>query len=531
MSTRHFSNTLHTFKVLPGIALLFLFLSIFLFLLPHNTFAASSTILINEILYDPKGTNTGYEWIELKNIKSEAIDIGGWTIKIAGTAFTHKATLPPFIVEPGSIVLIGEPKVPSAHITLPSLAFQNGGAETDGVQILNSQGIVVDTLLYDSPNTNNLPDDISSPSSDTAPDVASGHTLSRISPVDTDSSSADFVDCENPTPGEENFFPPTAVISIPPIAYIGQEITLDGTDSFDPDTPSVPDPFALQTLVFEWTISKESIPIFSTSGATSTYTFENAGIFTISLTVTDSTGLSHTSQSEITVSEDPANPHITAIAECRTLPVGSIVTIEGIITSAPGVLYTSDAYIQDETGGIRIKVLPEMNLQLSSIYRVTGTVSSVYGETRLNLKSSIFVAESEAVTPANAHQEDLTHLIGSLITIELGIKSKRGKILDGFEETTESLTPIYISDLTGISLSNIGAGTTLLITGIISQYGTNDDGSPKIRIMPRFESDLTIIETNTLAQTGSPLSALLWAMYTFPIALLIKRQLRYFSLN
>jgi hypothetical protein len=52
-------------------------------------------ILINEILPNPNGYDTGYEWIELINTEDTEIDISGWKIEIAGTYFKAIYTFPP----------------------------------------------------------------------------------------------------------------------------------------------------------------------------------------------------------------------------------------------------------------------------------------------------------------------------------------------------------------------------------------------------------------------------------------------------
>jgi hypothetical protein len=46
---------------------------------------SSSQIVINEIMYNPKGSDAGYEWIELKNIGSSDIDVTGWKFTESGT--------------------------------------------------------------------------------------------------------------------------------------------------------------------------------------------------------------------------------------------------------------------------------------------------------------------------------------------------------------------------------------------------------------------------------------------------------------
>ncbi len=167
----------------------------------------SQNIVINEVLYDPSGADTGYEWIELYNAGEQAVNLNGWIIQKAGTSFDDVFTFPSIIIEPDSFFLVGEEFVPNANITT-SLAFQNSGTSTDGIRIVSADAIYTDTVLYDSPNYNNLPDDISSPGQYFAPDVDEGNSLARkYNGEDSNNCELDFFECENPTPGEPNFYP------------------------------------------------------------------------------------------------------------------------------------------------------------------------------------------------------------------------------------------------------------------------------------------------------------------------------------
>ncbi|MCK4695796.1 MAG: lamin tail domain-containing protein, partial [Candidatus Cloacimonetes bacterium] len=78
----------------------------------------------------------------------------------------------------------------------------------DGIRIVSADTLYTDTVLYDSPNTNNLPDDISNPGMFFAPDVSGGNSLARKHDgEDTNNCELDFFECEEPTPRESNFYP------------------------------------------------------------------------------------------------------------------------------------------------------------------------------------------------------------------------------------------------------------------------------------------------------------------------------------
>ena len=168
---------------------------------------APAAVVINEVLYDPEGEDTGKEWIELYNNGENSVNLQGATLETGGSSFTGVFTLPYFILRPGRYLLIGGAQVPEATFQA-NLALQNGGSETDGIRYVAPDGLYTDTVLYDSLNTNGLPDDTGLPGSSFAPDVPAGYSLARqVNGLDTDASGADFLPCAMPSPGLPNPVP------------------------------------------------------------------------------------------------------------------------------------------------------------------------------------------------------------------------------------------------------------------------------------------------------------------------------------
>jgi len=188
---------------------LLLLISIFSGVLsPFFVYGTGGQVVINELLYDPAGSDLGYEWIELFNPSGSGINLAGWKIQAGGSSFQDVITIPgenPIILNPGGFYLIGELEVSGANLNIDRLAFQNGGSETDGIRILNSSGMVIDTLLYDEPNVNNLLDDSGSPGINFAVDAAAGSSLGRDSlGSDTGNCALDFQEYTDSTPGTAN---------------------------------------------------------------------------------------------------------------------------------------------------------------------------------------------------------------------------------------------------------------------------------------------------------------------------------------
>lgn len=173
--------------------------------------AFAQDILINEVLYDPNasGGDDGFEWVELCNAGSSTVDLSGWSLEAAGSSWGAvtvggNATLTGTLA-PGDYVLVGFGSTTNAGAFSPNL--QNGGSSTDGLRVLNGSGSVVDTVLYDTNNSNNLEDDSGSAGTSFAPDVGAGKSIARYPDCsDTDASGVDFIefDAADVTPGAEN---------------------------------------------------------------------------------------------------------------------------------------------------------------------------------------------------------------------------------------------------------------------------------------------------------------------------------------
>lgn len=165
--------------------------------------AAAAQVVINEVCYDPVGDDTGYEWIELYNAGSQDVDLEGALLMSGGAIFQTVFEIPHYILRSGRFLLIGESQIPQA-VFHTNLAFQNGGALTDGIRYVSPDGSYTDTVLYDAPN-GGLPDDTGTEGTSFAPDVPAGWSLARIlDGLDTDACAADFLAEQNPTPGTAN---------------------------------------------------------------------------------------------------------------------------------------------------------------------------------------------------------------------------------------------------------------------------------------------------------------------------------------
>jgi hypothetical protein len=187
----------------------------------------SSEVVINELLYDPEGADSGYEWIELYNNEDNSVQLQDWQLQKAGSQFESFYTFPSYTLEPYSFLLIGESNIDEADL-ITNLAMQNGGSCTDGVRLLAADSSYTDTILYDTPNSNKLPCDVNQPGLFFAIDVDSSNSLARVeNGIDTNNCQEDWFECDEPTPGLANIYPIDLAVELLEIDQVGQQIELE----------------------------------------------------------------------------------------------------------------------------------------------------------------------------------------------------------------------------------------------------------------------------------------------------------------
>ncbi|MCB5225139.1 MAG: lamin tail domain-containing protein [Candidatus Cloacimonadaceae bacterium] len=165
---------------------------------------ALARVVINEVCFNPVGPDSGKEWIELYNAGDEDLNLEGAKLFSGGRVFTEVFEFPHFILRSKRFLLIGDSQVENAVFVIP-LAFQNGGSATDGIRYVSPDGTYTDTVLYDQPNLNMLPDDSGYPGVSFAPNPPEGWSLARrMDGLDTDNCALDFIGEPNPTPGLPN---------------------------------------------------------------------------------------------------------------------------------------------------------------------------------------------------------------------------------------------------------------------------------------------------------------------------------------
>jgi hypothetical protein len=164
-------------------------------------------VVINELLADPASTDTGYEWVELKNGSGGPADLSGWVIASGTSSF---ATSDPFPagtrLAAGALLVVGQPLAEVADLVVEGFSLGNASSNADAVQLRDCVGGAVDTIVYGAPNDDGWVGDRGDDS--LAPKPPSEDTLGRLpSGRDTDDNATDVVALPYPSPGRDNDAP------------------------------------------------------------------------------------------------------------------------------------------------------------------------------------------------------------------------------------------------------------------------------------------------------------------------------------
>jgi hypothetical protein len=188
-----------------------------------------------------------------------------------------------------------------------------------------------------------------------------------------------------------------------------------------------------------------------------------------------------------------------SIAEARALPSGTVVTVDGSVTTPSGAFYSSffdnGFGLQDRSGGIYVSLQPNLNVAPRRQARVTGTLQDNGFGLLLLVPSSPSDVKLHGAGPrvaprfvttggVNESTEGLLVQVVGTVTQPVQDDTPYGYKLfvdDGSGEIT-----IFINTQTGIDVSGFAVGQTVSVTGFSGQFDTHYE------IDPRFPADIVV---------------------------------------
>ena len=166
--------------------------------------AYASDIVINEVMVNPAGSDSGSEWVELYNRSEETVALGGWTLHWGTGSYTSSHSIAGALLGAGEFYVLSGDLVGGGD-ELADFDMGNAASDSDALQLRNASGAVEDTLIYGEGNPDAWADDIGLTADSFAPKPVSGSSLARtIDGLDTERSGEDFVILEEHTIGRSN---------------------------------------------------------------------------------------------------------------------------------------------------------------------------------------------------------------------------------------------------------------------------------------------------------------------------------------
>jgi DNA/RNA endonuclease YhcR with UshA esterase domain len=190
---------------------------------------------------------------------------------------------------------------------------------------------------------------------------------------------------------------------------------------------------------------------------------------------------------------------VISIAEARSLPLGTVVTIDGSVT-VPSGAFSSSTFdqgfaIQDRTGGIYVSTADNLGFDLRQQVRVTGTLADTVLPGLLVLVDVTDVKAHGAgpkVAPLSVATGDVGEgTEGSLVRITGTITQPVindlpfGFII--FLNDGSGEVHVFVCASTGIDVSGLSPGQTIEVTGFSGEFA----GS--FEVDPRLQSDIRVV--------------------------------------
>jgi uncharacterized protein YdeI (BOF family) len=195
----------------------------------------------------------------------------------------------------------------------------------------------------------------------------------------------------------------------------------------------------------------------------------------------------------------PPTPKTISIAEARSLPLGTVVTIKGSVT-VPSGAFSSSTFdqgfaIQDRTGGIYVSTPDNLGLAPRRRVRVTGELADtvlpgllvLIDVTDITPKGSGPKVQALAVATGDVGEATEGKLVTITGTITQPISNDLPfgftiLINDGSGEVQS-----FVCASTGIDVNGLSPGQRIEVTGFSGQFA--DD----FEVDPRFQSDIRVL--------------------------------------
>lgn len=187
----------------------------------------------------------------------------------------------------------------------------------------------------------------------------------------------------------------------------------------------------------------------------------------------------------------PPDPHVISIAQARALPLGTVVTVDGSVTTPAGAFASSffdqGFGLQDRTAGIYVSLQTDLGVAPRRQARVTGTLQDSFGllilvpgdpqDVKIHGKGP--KVEPLWVTTGGVGEATEGLLVQVVGTITQAPESDLPFGFKFFVDDGSGELQIFVNVQTEIDVSGLEAGQTVSVTGFSSQFDTHYEIDPR----------------------------------------------------
>lgn len=197
------------------------------------------------------------------------------------------------------------------------------------------------------------------------------------------------------------------------------------------------------------------------------------------------------------VSAPAAAAKVISIAEARSLPLGTVVTVDGSVSTPSGAFESSffdvGFGLQDKTAGIYVSLQTNLGVAPRRQARVTGTLQDSFGllilvpsdPSDVKLHGAGPKVEVKWVHTGGVGEATEGRIVRVVGTITQAPTSDLPFGYKFFVDDGTGELQIFVNTQTGIDVSGLAAGQTVSVTGFSSQFDTHYE------IDPRSPADIT----------------------------------------
>jgi hypothetical protein len=187
--------------------------------------------------------------------------------------------------------------------------------------------------------------------------------------------------------------------------------------------------------------------------------------------------------------------------------IGSVVTVTGTVTAPPGIYSSTEAYVQDYTGGVCFYGNYPVTLDLGDSIVATGTVDQYRGKTELtDFTYSVVMTNATVPEPIDFNGAQLNTEQDEGCLVRIKISYFEGFLLEGNQEydawdTLNNRFTVWIDSYTDIP-GSMAPTDTFTLVGIKGQYTTSTIPNDGYQLMPRWIDDFSHMYTPTIIPIG-----------------------------